>query len=211
MITRSKVMVFFAAGLALAAATYAVASIPAKDGKIIACFKKSGGDLRVIDAAKQKCSKKERKLTWNRVGRRGPAGPTPTLKPEARHIVGSPVPGAPLPKCDTHIGTFCEGDYNGHWDHYANGYAPVAYFKDRAGFVHLEGLAKAFVDPSTNSPPTKTMFYLPKGYRPLNGTREFTVRACGGELNYVDIGTDGAVTASTDRRCVPLDGISFLR
>jgi len=29
-------------------------------------------------------------------------------------------------------------------------------------------------------------------------------------LDYVDIGTDGAVTASTDRRCVPLDGISFL-
>ena len=59
MITGSKVIGLGAVCLALAASAYAVASIPAKDRKITACFKKTSGDLRVIDAAKQHCSKKE--------------------------------------------------------------------------------------------------------------------------------------------------------
>ena len=208
MITGSKVIGLGAVCLALAASAYAVASIPAKDRKITACFKKTSGDLRVIDAAKQHCSKKERRLTWNQAGQRGRAGPPRSLTPEARHFVGPRVVGS-IPSCDTHLGTFCVGDYDGRWDNYGNGYAPVAYFKDSAGFVHLEGLAGVFTTPA-NAPPPKTIFYLPSGYRPLNGTREFTVRACGGELDYVDVGTDGAVTASTYRRCVPLDVVSFL-
>ena len=112
MITGSKVIGLGAVCLALAATAYAVASIPAKDRKITACFKKTSGDLRVIDAAKQHCSKKERRLTWNQAGQRGRAGPPRSLTPEARHFVGPRVVGS-IPSCDTHLGTFCVGDYDG--------------------------------------------------------------------------------------------------
>ena len=44
-----------------------------KSGKIITCFAKSGGAMRVIDhQAGKRCTRKERKLAWKR---RGPAGP----------------------------------------------------------------------------------------------------------------------------------------
>jgi hypothetical protein len=49
--------------LLIAASGAAVATIP-QDGTITACYDKKSGALRVIDAASQTCTSKERKLAW---------------------------------------------------------------------------------------------------------------------------------------------------
>src|SRR3954453_13367865 len=66
--------------LALVAAVgggaFAVAAIPAADGSIKACYKKSGkqkGSLRVIDS-KGSCARTEKTLTWRQSGSSGTAG-----------------------------------------------------------------------------------------------------------------------------------------
>src|SRR5687767_12473181 len=70
------------AGLAIAALNTPVASasIP-ENGGYYACMNKSGdfGDLRLIDPDKSgragNCTKREKLVTWNKSGARGPAGP----------------------------------------------------------------------------------------------------------------------------------------
>jgi hypothetical protein len=58
----------------------ATATIP-NDGVINACYSRSGGSLRVIDASVTKCGKSETSLAWNvqgvkgDTGAEGPAGP----------------------------------------------------------------------------------------------------------------------------------------
>ena len=60
---------------AVAFAAGAFASIPDADGVIHACFSKSSGRVRVINADKgATCLNRERALDWNRQGRRGPKG-----------------------------------------------------------------------------------------------------------------------------------------
>src|SRR5687768_2842723 len=64
-----------AAALAVAAAVVvgggvAVAAAPDSSGAIIGCFDKSGGNLRVIDAA-DRCKPNETRIEWNE---EGPAG-----------------------------------------------------------------------------------------------------------------------------------------
>jgi hypothetical protein len=51
------------AALILAAGGLAVAAIPGSDGTIHACYKKSGGSLRVVKGTQ--CRGDERPLTWN--------------------------------------------------------------------------------------------------------------------------------------------------
>ena len=60
--------------LVLAATGFAVAAIPGNDGVIHGCFKKTGGQLRLVDAGK-KCANTEKAIAFNQRGRRGPAGP----------------------------------------------------------------------------------------------------------------------------------------
>ena len=59
---------------ALALGGVAYATIPS-NGVINACYLKSGGTLRVIDATSTKCSAKETSLNWNVQGAAGPTGP----------------------------------------------------------------------------------------------------------------------------------------
>ncbi len=68
----------------------AVASIPAADGTVSACYKKRSGALRVVSATKN-CRAGERGLTWNARGPRGAAGP--------RGATGAP--GTPGPSLAT--------------------------------------------------------------------------------------------------------------
>src|SRR4051794_16460270 len=51
------------AALILAAGGLAVAAIPGSDGSIHACYKKQGGDLRVVKGTK--CKDGERPLAWS--------------------------------------------------------------------------------------------------------------------------------------------------
>ena len=49
-------------------------AVTSANGKIVACAKKSNGDLRLVGAAKD-CRKTERAVTWNTTGPQGPRGP----------------------------------------------------------------------------------------------------------------------------------------
>ena len=66
-----KVGVIAACALALGGVAYA--TIP-DNGVISACYVKSGGNLRVIDATTSKCSSKETALNWNVQGAAGEDG-----------------------------------------------------------------------------------------------------------------------------------------
>ena len=68
------VAVGLAAGIVIAAGA-AYAAIPGSDGAISACYSKSTGQLRVIDAeAGARCKSGETVLTWNKQGPVGPQG-----------------------------------------------------------------------------------------------------------------------------------------
>lgn len=73
---RLTVAVVSAASALVVAGGIAYAGIPSADGTITACFTKSGGALRVIDAeAGQTCAKNEIQLQWSKQGVPGPQGP----------------------------------------------------------------------------------------------------------------------------------------
>jgi hypothetical protein len=75
-LTTGHALVVLVAAVAIGGGAFAIAAIPSPDGTITACVKKSGrgkGAMRVIDASKR-CSRKERKLSWNQAGQPGPAG-----------------------------------------------------------------------------------------------------------------------------------------
>ena len=61
----------------------AFASIPGPDSVISGCYKRSGGTLRVIDSAVDRCdSRAEVPITWNQIGPQGPEGPVGLTGPE---------------------------------------------------------------------------------------------------------------------------------
>src|SRR5215207_2767531 len=66
---------------AIALGGVAYATIPT-NGVISACYQKSGGTLRVIDATTGVCSSKETSLAWNVAGARGPQGEQGPIGPE---------------------------------------------------------------------------------------------------------------------------------
>lgn len=53
----------------------AYATIPGPNGVISACYLKSGGALRVIDASTTSCKATEQAISWNQQGVPGPTGP----------------------------------------------------------------------------------------------------------------------------------------
>ena len=85
----SPAMVIAVIALLVALGGMAAASIPGKGGVITACYLKTGGSLRVLNASRPaasgRCHRNERTLTWNQLGRQGirgvkghtgPPGPT---------------------------------------------------------------------------------------------------------------------------------------
>ena len=68
--------------------------------------------------------------------------------------------------CDSgQTGVFCgyfdQGPVDGNWENIGAGLAPVRFYRDPAGTVHLEGLARI-----TSYQTTLRAFILPAGYRP---------------------------------------------
>src|SRR4051812_50158119 len=73
----AMVVALLALVAAVGGGAFAVAAIPAADGSIKACYKKSGkqkGSLRVIDS-KRRCARTEKTLTWRQNGSGGAVGP----------------------------------------------------------------------------------------------------------------------------------------
>jgi Head domain of trimeric autotransporter adhesin len=76
----------------------------------------------------------------------------------------------------------------GGWQNYGAGFAPIGYWKDKEGMVHLRG----FVG-SGNTTGGTVLFNLPTAYRPSGGRLVFTVLSNSG-IGRVDIATTGDVT-----------------
>jgi hypothetical protein len=210
----ATIAVFLALGGGALAAT---GGLVASDGAIHGCVGK-GGSLTVVKPGKS-CGNGLTAIRWP--GKPdAPAGPAggdltgrypspkianPAFAAEPTHLVVTPAQPVVCDVNNTRSGAFCSdpGSAKG-WQNYEVDYAPVGYWRDKTGVVHLQGLATPF---AAGGP--STIFVLPSGYRPKNDVREFTVRECGGVLGYVDINSDGNVFASDTNHCVPLDGITF--
>jgi hypothetical protein len=52
---------------------FAVAAVPDRQGRVVACYAKKGGDLRVLEKG-TKCRRGEKLLRWSQTGPAGPAG-----------------------------------------------------------------------------------------------------------------------------------------
>ncbi|NTU80248.1 MAG: collagen-like protein [Chloroflexales bacterium] len=87
--------------LFIVASGTALAAIPGAGGVITACYIPGIGVPRLIDAERgQKCTSKERQLTWGQVGQQGPQGlPGPQGPQGPKGDTGAA--GAPGPKGDT--------------------------------------------------------------------------------------------------------------
>lgn len=192
----------------------------------------AAGDSGGLTAAKNgKCGPGARKIAFAKQGPRGktgapgpagPAGPAgadasaAVLAPESVRFV-QPPPG-PEMACATSHGTFCS--YSAvAFGNEGGAFAKVGFSKDSSGFVHLQGVTKWVCNNACNGAAYgDTIFYLPPGYAPTGGKREFAIGRCvnsgtgeeTGEVRTVQITTDGAVTLSS-AGCTPdsLDGISF--
>jgi hypothetical protein len=147
-------------------------------------------------------------------GAAGPTGPagkdaTPADFTGEATVLVAAAPGA-ADQCST-PGQFCTGGNGWFWRNYGNGYQAVGYWKDKAGVVHLEGLAQLTGGVGGSQP---GVFVLPVGYRPT-AIREFSIRVSdtptGPDLvKRVDVRPDGVVMPVMGGGGVaPLEGISF--
>jgi hypothetical protein len=73
-LTFANVAAIAALFIALGGGAYAVQATTASDDTLYSCAKKKGGSLRVVKKARS-CRKDERRITWNRSGLNGSAGP----------------------------------------------------------------------------------------------------------------------------------------
>ncbi len=208
-LTYANVVASLALFVALGGGAYA-AGLVGKNGKIKSCVAKANGALRVVrpNAA---CDKSERTLTWNQRGRPGRDATPATFAAEATHPV---APYNHSLECHAHPGRFCGAPPNDSthvwsWANYGHGYAPVGYWRDKTGIVHLEGM----LSPVFGNTIGDVAFVLPVGYRPFK-TREFPSRMCESSTpasdSYVDINSQGEVLPGDDFGvCASLDGVNF--
>ncbi len=73
------------------------------------------------------------------------------------------------------------------WSNFGNPYAPVRFWKDHYGYVHLEGLCKGLASPST-------IFTLPAGYRPATNEHAYCSTTGNNAFAVVEIAASGTVT-----------------
>ena len=104
--------------------------------------------------------------------------------PEAPHLVGKPgePPFAPT------------------WENLPEGAVAAAFYKDREGVVHLQGIVGG-------DGTQELVFTLPPAYRPAH-TPAFPALGNGGVLALINVGSSGEVSSS-DKDLVNLNGITF--
>jgi hypothetical protein len=104
--------------------------------------------------------------------------------PEALHLVGEPgePPFAPT------------------WENLPEGAVAAAFYKDREGVVHLQGIVGG-------DGTQEVVFTLPPAYRPAH-TQAFPALGNGGVLALINVGSSGEVFSS-DKDLVNLNGITF--
>ncbi|HZV68416.1 MAG TPA: hypothetical protein VFG10_02700 [Saprospiraceae bacterium] len=91
------------------------------------------------------------------------------------------------------------------WVNYGGSYATAAYYKDKAGVVHLRGLIKN----GTNNQVT-VIARLPGGYTPTYGDLVFAVVNGDNNIKRIDVESDGDLLFfGTTNTFLSLDGITF--
>jgi Head domain of trimeric autotransporter adhesin len=91
------------------------------------------------------------------------------------------------------------------WQNYGSGFAPLGYWKDKEGMVHLRGFISSGITGNGT-----TLFFLPPGYQPSGGRLAFAVLSNNG-TGRVDISITGDVTIDnvSGNGWLNLTGISF--
>lgn len=94
---------------------------------------------------------------------------------------------------------------SGGWQNFGGSFAPIGYWKDKEGVVHIRG----FISSGTLTAGT-LLFNLPAGYRPSGGRLAFAVLSSNG-MGRVDINTVGDVFIDSvpANGWLNLTGISF--
>jgi hypothetical protein len=101
---RSRTLASGVAAVVMAVSTIGIAYATIPSNNVIdACYSRSGGSLRVIDATVTKCAKSETSLAWNVQGVKGDKGDAGAVGPQGpAGPQGAPGPqGLPGPKGDT--------------------------------------------------------------------------------------------------------------
>jgi len=104
--------------------------------------------------------------------------------PEAPHLVGKPG----------------EPPFAPNWENLPEGAVAAAFYKDREGVVHLQGIVGG---DGTNN----LVFTLPPTYRPAQ-TQAFPALGNGGVLALINVKSSGEVSSS-DKDLVNLNGLTF--
>jgi hypothetical protein len=120
---------FVAATIGVTAGGIAYASIPDGSGVIHACYKKSGGTLRVIDDSQQFCDSNETPIQWSQTGPQGipgpqgPTGPTGPTGPAGHVDVGVFVDNFHIQPGQTRASVSCADG----WEATGGGYHITAF------------------------------------------------------------------------------------
>ena len=120
----------------------------------------------------------------------------------ATHAENATVAGSIAPpEAPRLVGTDGQPPFAAQWENSGNKLAPVSFYKDREGVVHLEGLA------SQESNGGDLVFTLPSGYRPKERLL-FQVFGYSGAPTDAFVDPDGTVHAGNETE-VSLSGITF--
>lgn len=190
-------LLFAMGGFAIAANESAETAANKK--KIRACVAKKGGDVRVLKASKRRCHRNEKKLVWNKRGRKGRRGPQGEVG-----ATGLTGPQGPTGPAGSGGGGGVLGPGTVGTDHLADGSITAAKLVQNLITDDLLGLVIDVGESANNSDPSKTAYAeCPAGTQlvgggggttngllvPLNPTALATA------YNGPTIGNDWAVTA----------------
>lgn len=102
-----------------------------------------------------------------------------------------------------YVGASGEVPFQGGWTNWGHGYAPLSYYKDAQGFVHLEGMIS-----SGNH--TVPIFTLPSDHIPTDGnTHMYHAFYNANAVTTLRIDPQGNVYVGNYSSWVSLDGIFF--
>ncbi len=151
--------------IALVAGAAANASIPGSGGKIYACYKTSGGAVRLINYPTKKCVTGEKLITWNQTGPTGPQGLTGAQGPQG--VTGATGSAGPQGATGAN-GTNGTNGTDGNTVLYGTG-APAAGI-GVAGDFYIDTDLITIYGPKTTTWPTGTSLVGPQGLRGDTGT-----------------------------------------